>query len=235
MYQERDVLSPDESRGALRRLFRQRRIVDLGGLLRTLQTESRMSVFRRLLPLGYLTSYSHGGSYYTLDDIPSFDADGLWQYQGVFFSKHGSLKDTIAHIVEAADAGHTNRELRARLQVYVHNTLLDLVKSKRVDRELLDGLFLYVSAKPERATAQVARRRQKPAGVAQGALLSGQTLEIAVLLEVIHGARLIPDPAQIVERLAGKGARVTRDQVDAIFHKHGLKKTSRSPTQSSRR
>lgn len=217
------MLSPELSRQALRQLFRQRRVVDLALLFKTLRTESAMSVFRRLSGLGYLTSYSHARRYYTLDHIPDFDGDGLWQYQGVFFSKHGTLKDTVAHMVEVADAGRTHRELRARLRVHVHNTLLDLVKSKRTGRELLDGLFLYVSAGQERAAAQVAQRRQRPAAVAQTVVLSGQSLEIAVLLEVIHGARLIPDPAQIVERLAGKAVQVAREQVEAIFHKHGLK------------
>ena len=229
------MLSPELSRQALRRLFRQRRIADLDLLFKTLQTESTMSVFRRLSGLGYLTSYNHARRYYTLDDVPDFDADGLWQYQGVLFSKCGTLKDTVSNLVEAADDGRTHRELRARLRVHVHNTLLDLVDSKGIGRELLDGLFLYVSADRARAIAQVARRRQKPAAVAPAAVLSGHSLEIAVLLEVIHGARLIPEPAQVIERLAGKGVGVDRDQVEAIFHKHGLKKTPRSPTRSSRR
>ena len=229
------MLSPEHSLSALRLLFRQRRVADLPLLMRTLQTEWSMNVFRRLQPLGYVTSYNHAGRYYTLDDIPDFDADGLWQYQGVFFSKHGTLKATTAHLVEIAEAGRMHEELEAVLRVRVHNTLLDLVKSKRVGRELLDGLYLYVSAQRERAAAQVARRRQTSATVAQEPLLSGQTLEIAVLLEVIHGARLIPDPAQVIERFAGKGVRVARDQVEAIFHKHGLKKTARSRSRSSRR
>lgn len=229
------MLSPELSRQALRRLFRQRRIADLGVLFTTLRTDSAMSVFRRLRDLGYRTSYSHARRYYTLEDIPEFDDSGLWQYQGVFFSKFGTLKDTLAHMVEASDAGHTHRELRARLRVHIHNTLLDLVNIKRVGRELLDGLFLYVSAEQERAATQVARRRQQSAAVVQAAHVLGPTLEIAVLLEVIHGARLIADPAKVAETLAGKGVRVSRDEVEAIFYKHGLKKTPRSRSRPSRR
>jgi hypothetical protein len=216
-------------------MFRLRRIADLSLISETLRTGSRRSVFRRLSSVGYLVSYSHTGRYYTLDDVPDFDADGLWQYQGVFFSKHGTLRATTARLVEAAEAGRTHKELEAVLRVRVHNTLLDLVKSKRIGRELLDGLFLYVSAERERAAAQVSRRRQKPAAVARAAVLSGQSLEIAVLLEVIHGARLIPEPAQVVERLAAKGVGVAREQVEAVFHKHGLKKTPASRSRSSRR
>ena len=229
------MLSIEQSRVALRKVFRQRRIVDLPVLFKALQTDAPMSVYRRLSPLGYISSYSHNGRFYTLDDIPKFDSNGLWQYQGVFFSRHGTLMSTTVHLVESAEAGRTHKELVDALRVRVHNTLLDLVKGKRIGRELLDGLFLYVSAERERAAAQVSRRRQKPAAVVQAAVLSGQSLEIAVLLEVIHGARLIPEPAQVVERLAGKGVGVGRDQVEAIFHKHGLKKTPGSRSRSSRR
>lgn len=229
------MLSPEQSRVALGRLFRQRRVVDLAVLFQALQTDAPRSVFRRLSLLGYLSSYNHNGRYYTLDDIPDFDAHGVWQYQGVFFSRSGTLNATITHLVGVAEGGHTHTELEAVLRVRVHNMLLDLVKRGRIGRELLDGLYLYVSAEQERAAAQVSRRRQKQAVVAQAAVLSGQSLEIAVLLEVIHGARLIPDPAQIVERLAGKNVRVARDQVEAIFHKHGLKKKPGHRSRFSRR
>jgi len=50
-----------------------------------------MSVFRRLSALGYLSSFNHDGRYYTLDDIPDFDINGLWHFQGVFFSKRRLL------------------------------------------------------------------------------------------------------------------------------------------------
>lgn len=228
------MLSPEQSRTVLRRLFRQRRVVDLAVLFQALETDAPRSVFRRLSLLRYLSSYNHNGRFYTLDDIPDFDSHGLWQHQGVFFSKSGTLNATITRLVEVADAGHTHTELEAVLRVRVHNMLLDLVKRGRIGRELLDGLFLYVSAEQERAAAQIARRRQKPAAVVQTVSLSSPTLEIAVLLEVIHGTRLIPDPAQVAERLVGKGVQVTCEHVEAIFLKHGLKKTPRSRPRPSR-
>jgi hypothetical protein len=229
------LLSIEQSRVALRKLFRQRRIVDLPLLFKTLQTDSPMSVYRRLSPLGYISSYSHNGRFYTLDDVPEFDVDGLWQYQGVFFSRHGTLKSTTAHLVEEAEAGRTNKELEAALRVRVHNTLLDLVKGKRIGRELLRGLFLYVSPDRGRAAVQVARREQLQRVVPQPAREAGRPLVVEVLLEIIHGARLVTDPADILARLLARGVEVTREQVDAIFQQHGLKKTRVPRSRSSRR
>jgi hypothetical protein len=84
-----------------------------------------MSVLRRLSALGHLSSYSHAGRYCTLRDIPQFEGDGLWQHQGVGFSRDGSLKTTVERLVEQSDAGRTHPELHPRRQVRVHNTLLD--------------------------------------------------------------------------------------------------------------
>jgi len=137
------------SRRALLRLFRTQRTVTLDTLMGTLRTRSRMSVFRRLSTLGYLTSYSHAGRYYTLREIPQFDVHGLWHHQGVSFSRHGSLKDTVAHIVNECEAGRTHSELELALGVRVHNTLLDLVEMGGIDRVPLATCPLR-----ERETAQ---------------------------------------------------------------------------------
>ncbi|MBI4868999.1 MAG: hypothetical protein HY816_18825 [Candidatus Wallbacteria bacterium] len=228
------MLSREESRRALRRLFRGRPIADMPLLLQTLRTDASRSVFRRLGELGYLSSYNENGRFYTLEEIPEFDAHGLWEYQGVFFSRHGALNVTIAHLVEEADSGYTHGELVAVLHVRVHNMLLELVKRAQIARELLGGLFVYVSAESRRAGAQLNRRHEQETTPARPASVLGQPLEIAVLLEVIHGARRIPGPDEIAKRLAGKGQEVSLEQVEAIFHKHGVKKTPSPHSRSSR-
>ena len=67
------MLSPDASEEALRRLFRRQPVTELSDLLRVLETRSRMSVFQRLKVLGYLSSFTHAGRYYTLTEVARFD------------------------------------------------------------------------------------------------------------------------------------------------------------------
>jgi len=88
------VLAPEQSRQTLTRLFQRQSITDPAALSAALETSSRMSVLPRLPVLGCLSSYSHAGRYYTLRDIPQFDRDGLWQHQGICFSRDGSLRAT---------------------------------------------------------------------------------------------------------------------------------------------
>jgi len=78
-----------------------------------------MTVFRKLRALGYRTSFSHRGKYYTLADIPQFDEQGLWSYRSVWFSQDGSLLETTERFVQEASAGWTASEMRGLLQVEV--------------------------------------------------------------------------------------------------------------------
>ena len=54
-------------------LFRRKRAALLDDLRAALGTASRTTIFRILRAVGYFTSYSHAGRYYTLRRIPEFD------------------------------------------------------------------------------------------------------------------------------------------------------------------
>jgi hypothetical protein len=199
-----------------------------------------MTVFRRLSSVGYLSSYSHKGRYYTLSDVPDFDMDGLWQHGGVCFSRDGTLKETVARLVDSADAGLFHRELQLRLHVRVHNTLADLVKRRRIHREPVQGEYLYVGADRKRATVQVAHRRlhddesAKRAG--RGVAFIHPSLVIEVLSELIHCSVVRLDAQEVAARLVARGVAVTAAQVEQVFLRHGVgKKTAPSRSPRSRR
>lgn len=227
--------SSDDARQALARVFRRQKIADLDRLYAALRTRSRMTVFRRLSQVGYLSSYSHAGRYYTLRDIPQFDRDGLWQHAGVFFSRDGTLKATVARLVEQADAGNFHHELQLRVRLRVHNTLADLVARRRLGRVPIEGEYLYVSANAERAATQLARRAHREPPVEAARPLEPAVV-IEVLVEVIHGAVVQLDAAQVAARLVARGVAVTVAQVVEVFRQHGVvKKTAPSRSPRSRR
>ncbi len=59
----------------------------LDEMKQSLGTPVGITVFRKLNPLDYLTSYSHRGRYYTLREIARFDDHGLWSQADVWFSR----------------------------------------------------------------------------------------------------------------------------------------------------
>ena len=78
------------SADVLHRFLRKNRIATLPQLKQLLGTEGNITVFRKLKELSYRTSYSHRGSFYTLDEIVTFDQQGLWSFDSVWFSRHGT-------------------------------------------------------------------------------------------------------------------------------------------------
>lgn len=221
-----------EPRQVLSRLFRRHQIADLELLCTALGTRSRMTVFRRLSATGYHSSCSHAGRYYSLAGIPEFDQDGLWQHQGVLFSRDGTLKDTVVRLVETADAGRLHRELEQLLRLRVHNTLGDLVRCRRIGREPFQGAFLYLGADRARAAIQ----RECRAAMAVEAADPDPSLVLEILLEVIHGSVVQADAGQVHARLAARGVVATVAQVQEVFRRHDVqKKTVPSPSRRSRR
>jgi len=189
-----------------------------------------MSVFRRMREVEYLSSYTHTGRYYTLKSIPFFDDQGLWFHQGVGFSRWGTLKDTIVHLVEESEAGKTQRELIELLRVRVQNALLGMVREDRIGRQPLDKSFLYVSVDEGRAHVQLANRRELRQRARQ-AQPPAPSVVIEVLSEVIQAAGMIVAPSTVVGRLSARGLEVSLEQVEAVYREHNLvaeKKTADS-------
>jgi len=122
-----------------------------------------MTVFRKLKALGYQTSYSHRGKYYTLVEIPAFDRQGLWSYRNVWFSRDGRLLDTTQRFVEEAIAGLTASELEGLLSVEVKEPLLQLYRRKRVARESIEGAYVYFSRQASARRQQRLQRQSSPA------------------------------------------------------------------------
>lgn len=217
-------------------LFRKTPVMDMPAIERALGGRSRRSLFRDLAALGYLSSYTHTGRYYTLASVPDFDPDGLWRYQGIGFSQDGTLKATVRRLAESAKAGRTQRELQLRLEARVHNPLLDLVEHKQLRREPLVAEYVYLSATRARAEEQLVHRRALVAAGAAMTVPVSPTLEVEVLVEVIHGARLPPpNAAMVAARLLARGIRASEADVSTVLERHGLKKTTRSHSRRSRR
>ena len=148
---------------ALRRLFKKQRITSLSELKDALNTTSTMTVFRRLKELGYRTSYSHRGMFYTLREIPRFDDNGLWFCQSVAFSQFGNLLDTTQRFVDHADAGLTAAELQHILQVEVKQSLLQLFRQKQLSREKIGRRLVYLARDKQQKACQKQQRKEHTA------------------------------------------------------------------------
>jgi len=132
----------------LKPLFKRRGVLSMPELKAALGTDVDMTVFRKLKELSYRTSYSHGGRYYTIEEVAKFDERGLWCRRGVRFSVHGTLLATLEVLVSQSAVAVLATDLRDQLQVEVKETLLRLAQSGRVHREKAGRRYLYCSIDP---------------------------------------------------------------------------------------
>lgn len=152
------AMKPDTRRQKLIEAFQSEKVLDLAAAKQISATQSRMTVFRQLKALGYHSSYSHAGKYYTLCSIPTFDNHGLWHFGSVHFSTHGNLLETIPVLVKSSQAGYFASELEELLQVFVHNALGKLFTIGLLLREQIVDQYLYLS--PVLAESQFTTRKK---------------------------------------------------------------------------
>jgi hypothetical protein len=125
--------------------LKDKKIMTIDELKSILKTQCRMTVFRKLLMLGYISSYSHSGKYYSLKRIARYNKYGIWSYKPALFSKHGNLKKTIEFLIDSSAKGYTASELNSILKVKVEDTLLELVNNKIIIRKKMSGIYIYYS------------------------------------------------------------------------------------------
>ena len=214
----------------LESFIRSRRVVEMQDLFEVVQSTSRMTVFRRLSGIGYLCSYSHAGRYYTHRDTPQFNMDGLWFYDDIGFSQNGSLKKTVTFLVSGSDVGRFQSDLGRQLRVRVHNVLLDLVKSRQIDRMKFEGQYLYLSSDGARRKKQINQRNKLSMQARRVPAVISEPMVIEVLAEVIRQSERHPRADQVASALAIRGLPVAENDVAAVFDHYDIEKK----TQDSR-
>ena len=135
-------------------------IATMDQLKQVLGTDTQLTVLRKLKKLGYLTSYSHRGRYYTLEEISRFDEIGLWSYDSVWFSSHGTLIRTLKVLVETSEAGYQAQELEQIVHVSVKDPLRKLCEDDLLHREKVCGYWVYCSSDLHHWRTQIACRTE---------------------------------------------------------------------------
>ena len=208
----------------LENFIKSRRVVQMRDLYEAVESTSRMTVFRRLSGVEYLCSYTHAGRYYTLFDIARFDSDGIWFYDDIGFSQNGSLKKTVAYLVDNGDGGKFHSDLQRQLRVRVHNVLLDLVRSKQIKRTMFEGQFLYLSSDKARSTKQIEQRDKLSMQLRRIPVFNTEPMVIEILAEVIRQSKRHPRADQVASALAIRGLPIAENDVMTVFDHYDIEK-----------
>ena len=91
-------------------LFRKKTVLTIKQLSEILDS-SEITSRRKLKRWGCFNSINANSRYYVLPDIPRFDANGLWIYRQICFSKHGYLKQSIVCLIRQSEAGIQTQDI----------------------------------------------------------------------------------------------------------------------------
>ncbi len=149
-----------ESDQSLITYLNNKKIATIEEIKATLNTQSRMTVFRRLNQLDYISSCSHRGEYYSLKRIAKYNQSGLWIYNSVLFSIYGTLKKTLQMLINQSQGGYNASELNKVLNVKVDDALLELIKNKSINRKKIAGVYVYFTSAPNCAKKQELTRTE---------------------------------------------------------------------------
>lgn len=198
--------------------FGERKILtidELSALLHCSPITSR----RRLKQWRALTSYNQNNRYYTLPSIPAFNTLGLWRYRSVFFSKHGTCKQTVVHLVHMSEKGLSNAELAKVLGENPNSLLAHFKEIPGITKERHGRDIVYFSSEEEVYRRQ--KRNRFPPEPSTAAL-PPDAQAIIILVELIHHPDMSID--ELAARLQEKGHEVESGSIAALFRQHRIKK-----------
>ena len=178
------------------------------------------SVRRFLTAMGYYSSFTHNGRWYTLRSVPSFNQDGLWFHHEIGFSRTGSLTKTLITLTANSPAGITAEQLGKKLHCRCHTVLVQLYRKKKLQRQKIGRSFIYLAADFRTA----ARQRQTLS--VRSTKLKEFPAKIAILVLV----EFIRNPEAGFTQLAKtikRNTKVTIEvaQIEQLFQQYSLKKT----------
>ncbi len=170
------------------------------------------------------TSYNHNGTYYTLPQVAVFDNNGLWEWKGVRFSRHGNLRQTFTSLVAASRGGLGSSELGKILGMAPRSFLWHFRDIPGIRREKSGGEFVYFSDIP-----QVRDRQQRKRNEGRLHRMTHEAIDSTPVLILVDR---IKHPDSTVEscasRLRKQGKRISAREVRLLLEHHGLqKKTAR--------
>ncbi|KPK48724.1 MAG: hypothetical protein AMJ63_17900 [Myxococcales bacterium SG8_38_1] len=198
-----------------RRTFRAQKVGTIDELADLLQCS--VSTARRRLRLWKAhTSYNRNGRYSVLPDVARFDADGLWRYRGIGFSRYGTLKQTVVGLVRESPAGLGAGQLGRLLGLEPRSFLSPFRDHPALRRERHQGRFVYFAAQREVFREQ--RRRRMAMG--REAELPSDAEAVAILVERIKQPRSSVE--ELVVRLKAQSVRVSAQAIRNLFARHGL-------------
>lgn len=199
--------------------FNEKIVVTLSELSRLLNVSNR-TVQRIITGWDTIRSYDHNGRYFSLKRLAEFNSYGIWEYNGIHFSKFGNLKNTLIAIINNSNQGMDASQIRDVLGVDTRSFLYQYKDASGIRREKLGSSYVYFSDDTKKYSEQLSRRKQNIEALAH------PPLQGPVAIKVLVAALKHPDftPDKLSEYLHKLGVRVKPKAIQDFFRFYGIEK-----------
>jgi hypothetical protein len=195
--------------------FRSEKVLTIEQLTHLLSC-SVITVRRRLKQWSVHTSLNKNGRYYVLPKVAEFDRNGLWNHQGIFFSKHGNLKKTIIQLIRQSETGLSAHEISKLVGIAPDSSFISHFRNfPGIQREKYTGRFIYFSDDPNVYKKQVFVRL--------GAIKFPSDADaVLILVQFIKHPNI--SLKELSNKIAQQGKRIESAVIRSFLEYHGLLK-----------
>ena len=180
---------------------------------------SPITAHRRLKEWGAYTSYNKNGRYYTIGAIPEFNKNDIWQYRDIFFSRYGTLKNTVVALTIKSKKGLNHAELQEIIGLNPKYFMARFRELSEVRKERYKHSIIYFS---DHAEIYEAQKRNRFPPEPTTTKLPSDAQAIIILVELIHNPGM--NSNELTLKLEKKGTRIDAGSVSALFQKYELGK-----------
>lgn len=169
-----------------------------------------------------ITSYNQNARFYTAPSLCHFNADGIWNFKQILFSKYGNLFETITALIDKSMAGYTGRELSLIILVKADDALHVMWLKERVRRQKTGGSQVYFSMREDLFKQQLSAREQQAPVAMETLALPDYQRTIAVLVEIIVQDSIVAEKLQ--KGIARRNFEISIAEIEAVIEHYQLKK-----------
>ncbi len=165
------------------------------------------------------TSYNKNSRYYTLLSIPKFNKKGIWTYKDIFFSRYGTLKNTIIALAAKSKKGLTHSELE---EIIGMNPKCFMARFKEVPglrKENYKKQIVYFSVDPDTYKSQKEKRFPPESSVPK---LPPDAMTIVILVELIQNPGISIET--LSSRLHDQGYKIEANTIGNLFKHYNISK-----------
>lgn len=102
---------------------------------------------RDLKEIKAISSYSHQRRFLTLPTIPVFNEYGIWQFNGIGFSRYKDSLELIVNVINSSEKGLSREDIERILGIKIFQQIQVLLTRNKLNRAKVGNRYVYLPEK----------------------------------------------------------------------------------------